>query len=76
MSDKDQNQKNNNEPKEMEYMEADKKTVNHPPNHKEGLEKPRQEGYPKAQIGFVVFIILVIIIIIIGINSDMFGIFS
>ncbi|MGO1060790.1 hypothetical protein ACTL32_16885 [Planococcus sp. FY231025] len=64
------------DPKEREYMEENKETMQRPPVQKEGLEEPRTKGYKPLQIGFVIFVIVVLIIVIFGINSNMWGLFG
>lgn len=69
-------QKDQKDPKEREYMEENKETMQRPPVQKEGLEEPRTKGYKPVQIGIIIFVILVLIIVIIGISSDMWGLFG
>ncbi|HSI68243.1 MAG TPA: hypothetical protein VK947_12530 [Planococcus sp. (in: firmicutes)] len=63
-------------PKEREYMAENKKTMQRPPEHKEGIEEPRVTGYKPLQVGIVIFAVLVIILIILGLSFDMFGLFN
>lgn len=67
---------NEKDPKEREYMEENKETMQRPPVHKEGLEEPRTKGYKPLQIGFIIFVIVVLIIVIFGISSNMWGLFG
>ncbi|MDN7242008.1 hypothetical protein QWY14_09375 [Planococcus sp. N028] len=61
---------------EKDYMKENKKTMQHPPQEKEGLEEPNVKEYNKVQGGIVAFVIVVIIIIIALISTDMFGLLN